>query len=153
MVLKKSFLTLCSVVMLSTSALVAADFDWMANLNLRSDSDPYRYKSGLASRFGTPESQLSIILKSVGAPADAYMVLRLAELSGKHPEYVLRQYTTKKHQGWGVLAKDLGIKPGSAGFKALKGGHDMRDMDDDRRDNKRDDRDFDRGKEHGKGKH
>ena len=156
MSLKKSFLALCSTVLLSSSVLVAAEFDWMANLNLRSDSNPMGYRSGLSSRFGTPETQLSLILKSVGAPADAYMVLRLAELSGKHPEYVLKKYQAKKHQGWGVLAKDLGIKPGSSGFKALKGGHDMRDFDD-RRDNKRDDRDRDRdngsGKEHGKKGH
>lgn len=150
MLLKKSFLALCSTVLLSSSVLLAADFDWMANLNLRSDSNPVGYRSSLASRFGTSETQLSLILKSVGAPADAYMVLRLAELSGKHPDYVLKEYQAKKHQGWGVLAKDLGIKPGSAGFKALKSGHDMRDFDD-----RRDDRDQNNGngKEHGKKGH
>lgn len=151
MQIKKFLLGAMSLMVLSGSALIAADFDWMANLNLRSDSDPYAYKSGLASRFRTPESQLSIILKSVGAPADAYMVLRLAELSGRPPEYVLKQYQTEKHKGWGVLAQDLGIKPGSSEFKALKNGHDMRDFDD-----RRDDRDRDHGnanKEHGKGKH
>lgn len=79
------------------------------------------------------------------------MVLRLAELSGRAPEYVLKQYQAKKHQGWGVLAQDLGIKPGSREFKALKGGHDMYDFDD-----KRNDRDHgNSNKEHGntKGKH
>lgn len=151
MQIKKMLLVIASMVVLSGSALSAADFDWMANLNLRSDSDPYAYKSGLASRFKAPESQLSLILKSVGAPADAYMVLRLAELSGRAPEYVLKQYQAKKHQGWGVLAQDLGIKPGSREFKALKGGHDMYDFDD-----KRNDRDHgNSNKEHGntKGKH
>lgn len=151
---KKILLSVCGFAMLGSSVLLGADFDWMAALNMRSSSDPYGYKSGLSSRFGTSETQLGLILKSVGAPADAYMVLRLAELSGRHPDYVLKQYQAKKHKGWGVLAKDLGIKPGSSGFKALKGGHDMRGFDDDRRDNKRDDgdRDQDRNKEHGKGK-
>lgn len=153
--IKKFLLTTASLMVLSGSALVAADFDWMVNLNLRSDSDPYAYKSGLSSRFRTPESQLSIILKSVGAPADAYMILRLSELSGRPPEYVLKQYQAKKHKGWGVLAQDIGIKPGSSEFKALKGGHDMRDFDD-RHDDRRDDRDRDHGnsnKEHGKKGH
>lgn len=154
MKLKSLLLTTASFVLLSGSALMAADFDWMVNLNLRSDSDPHAYRSGLASRFGTPESQLSIILKSVGAPADAYMVLRLSELSGRSHEDVLRYYQANKHKGWGVIAKDLGVKPGSSEFKALKGSHDMRDFDD-RRDDRRDDRDRDQdhGKEHGKGKH
>jgi hypothetical protein len=30
--------------------------------------------------------------------------------------------TTKKGQGWGVIAKSLGIKPGSPEFHALKRG-------------------------------
>jgi len=98
--------------------------------------------------------ELSIILKSVGAPADAYMVLRLSELSGRSHEDVLRYYQANKHKGWGVIAKDLGVKPGSSEFKALKGGHDMRDFDDSRDDRRDDrDRDQDHGKEHGKGKH
>ena len=95
MQLKKMLLVAASMLVFSGSALIAADFDWMASLNLRSDSDPYGYKSGLASRFRTPETQLSLILKSVGAPADAYMVSRLAELSGRPPEYVLKQYQGK----------------------------------------------------------
>ena len=149
MQIKKNLLILASIMVLSGSSLIAADFDWMVNLNLRSDSDPHAYRSGLMSRFGMPESELNIVLKSAGAPADAYMILRLAELSGRPPEYVLRQYQSKKHQGWGVIAQDLGIKPGSSGFKALKGGHDMRDFDD-----RRDDRDHGNGnKDHGKGKH
>lgn len=153
MKIKKILLVATSMFILSGSALMAADFDWMASLNLRSNTDPYGYQSGLASRFKAPESQLSLILKSVGAPADAYMVLRLAELSGRPPEYVLRQYQGKKSKGWGALAQDLGIKPGSREFKALKGGHDMYDFDD-RRDDRRDDRDHGNGnKEHGKKGH
>ena len=65
MQLKKMLLVAASMLVFSGSALIAADFDWMASLNLRSDSDPYGYKSGLASRFRTPETQLSLILKSV----------------------------------------------------------------------------------------
>lgn len=155
MKLKSFLLTTVSFVLLSGSALMAADFDWMVNLNLRSDSDPHAYRSGLASRFGLPESELNVVLKSAGAPADAYMVLRLSELSGRSHEDVLRHYHENKHKGWGAMAKDLGIKPGSSEFKALKSGHDMRDFDDDRRDDRRNDRDRDQehGKEHGKGNH
>jgi len=34
-------------------------------------------------------------------------------------------YQGRKGNGWGVLAKQLGIKPGSDAFKALKAGHDL----------------------------
>lgn len=149
MKLKSFLLTMVSFVLLSGSALIAADFDWMVNLNLRSDSDPHAYRSGLASRFGLPESELNVILRSAGAPADAYMVLRLSELSGRSHEDVLRHYHANKHRGWGAMAQDFGIKPGSGEFKALKAGHDMHDFDD-RRDDRRDDRDRgDRYQDHG----
>ena len=38
------------------------------------------------------------------------------------PEHVVDQYRKNKGQGWGVIAKSLGIKPGSAEFHALKEG-------------------------------
>ncbi|ARU47496.1 hypothetical protein [Sulfurospirillum diekertiae] len=151
---KSIVLATVSFVLVSSSTLFSADFDWMASLNMRSHADPYGYQAGLASRFGMPESQLSLIIKSVGAPADAYMVLRLSELSGRSHEEVLRYYQANKHKGWGVMAKDLGIKPGSSEFKALKAGHDMRDFDDRHDDRDRGDQDHGNGnKEHGKKGH
>jgi hypothetical protein len=35
---------------------------------------------------------------------------------------VVREYKAHKGQGWGVIAKNLGIKPGSKEFHALKKG-------------------------------
>jgi hypothetical protein len=40
---------------------------------------------------------------------------------------VIEQYRSSKGKGWGVLAKSLGIKPGSKEFHALKNGHDLKD--------------------------
>lgn len=143
--LKRRLIRMVAIALLGVSSLVAADFDWMVNLNLRSDSDPIRYRSDLLSRFRTPEAQLSVILKSVGSPADAYMILRLSELSGRSPDYVLQEYNKHHKQGWGVMAQNLGIKPGSSEFKALKGGHDMR-FDDNDNDHGKKPKDKDHGK-------
>jgi len=38
-----------------------------------------------------------------------------------------QKYKSDKGQGWGALAKSLGIKPGSREFHALKRGHDLYD--------------------------
>ena len=127
---KVVFKVLMLVALGSASSLMAADFDWMANLNMSSQSNPIGYRSKLSSRFGLSDSQLSLLIKGVSAPADAYMVLRLAEISGKSPEFVMKTYHGEKHQGWGKMAKDLGIKPGSKEFKALKNGHDLGGFDD-----------------------
>jgi hypothetical protein len=53
------------------------------------------------------------------------MVLRLGEMSNKPPEFVPREYKSVKGKDWGVLAKSLGIKPGSKEFHALKRGQDL----------------------------
>jgi hypothetical protein len=50
------------------------------------------------------------------------MVFQLGQMSGKQPEKVVTVYQAGKGKGWGAIAKDLGIKPGSAEFHALKNG-------------------------------
>ena len=46
-------------------------------------------------------------------------------MSGLAPNSVLQKYDASKDKGWSAMAQSLGIKPGSAEFKALKAGHDM----------------------------
>lgn len=89
------------------------------------------------------------VLGNVERPADAYLVFRLGEMSGKPPEYVMKHYKSGKVKDWGELAKSLGIKPGSKEFHALKAGHDLRD-DKGRGKEEREGRD--NGKWEGKGK-
>jgi hypothetical protein len=50
------------------------------------------------------------------------MCFWLARTSGQPMDVVLRQYKSNGKKGWGALAQSLGIKPGSAEFKALKAG-------------------------------
>ena len=56
------------------------------------------------------------------APGDIYYACALAHQLGRPCLDVLRIYERDHGQGWGVIAKRLGIKPGSAEFHALKGG-------------------------------
>ena len=53
------------------------------------------------------------------------MVMRLGELTGQPAKEVLSVYRNNRKKGWGVMAKKLGIKPGSREFHALKRGHDL----------------------------
>jgi hypothetical protein len=53
-------------------------------------------------------------------PADIYMTVELAMISGTPVDRVVEIYRVNQGKGWGVIAKQLGIKPGSAAFKALK---------------------------------
>lgn len=113
-------------VFLGTSA-IAGDFSWLKELNIRAQSDGSGFRTTLATRFKIGNAEINAVLSNVDRPADAYMVLRLGELSHRSTDYVLEHYKSDRHKGWGALAKDLGIKPGSREFHALKAGHDLRD--------------------------
>ncbi len=56
------------------------------------------------------------------APADVYMIGELSQSSGQPFAVVAERFDTNRGRGWGVIARDLGIKPGSAQFHALKNG-------------------------------
>ena len=74
------------------------------------------------------DAEVNAVLSNVDSPADAYVVLRLGEMSGRSTEYVLNKHKAGKGKGWGALAKSLGIKPGSKEFKALKSGAELKDQ-------------------------
>jgi len=113
------------VVLLAAGAAMAGDFEWMKDLNIKAQADPSGFKASLAARFKIGDAQITTVLSNVEKPADAYMVLRLGEMSGQPTDRVTERYRSAKGQGWGNLAKSLGIKPGSKEFHALKRGHDL----------------------------
>lgn len=57
-------------------------------------------------------------------PADVYMLAESAYRGGVSFDSALRVYEQHRGEGWGAMAKRLGIKPGSAEFHALKKGSD-----------------------------
>ncbi len=113
------------VIALSATAAPAGDFDWTNDLNIRAAADRDGFRAQLSARFNIGDAQVKVVLGNVDSPADAYLVLRLGEMSSKPVDYVLSKYGAEKSKGWGVLAKSLGIKPGSKEFHALKQGSDI----------------------------
>ncbi len=113
------------VLLLVSSAAVAGDFDWIRDFNIKAEANPSGFRARLATRFKIGNTQIEIVLKNVEKPADAFMVLRLGEMSKQPTEYVIGKFKSGKGKGWGALAKSLGIKPGSKEFHALKRGQDL----------------------------
>ncbi len=107
----------------------AGDFDWMRDFNLRAEADPAGFRASLATRFNLGDTQITAVLSNVRGPADAYMVFRLGEMTARPTDYVIEKYRSGQGRGWGVIAKSLGIKPGSKEFHTLKRGHDLYDYD------------------------
>jgi hypothetical protein len=116
-----------AILLLMSSVSAAGDFDWIRNLNIQAQADPSGFRARLGARFNIGNMQINTVLSNVECPADAYMVLRLGEMSNRPTDYVIREYRSDKGKGWGALAKSLGIKPGSAEFHALKNGQDLYD--------------------------
>lgn len=103
----------------------AGDFDWLQELNLRARADLSDFKLTIGTRFHIGDAEVNLVLSNVDRPADSYMVLRLSELSHRPVADVLNVYKSAHGKGWGVIARRLGIKPGSTAFHALKHGHDI----------------------------
>lgn len=103
----------------------AADFDWTLAFNAKYQLATDQFFDQMAVRFNIGNDGVSAVVEATKDYANAYIVFRLAEISKKPVDSVLDVYQSQKGQGWGALAKRLGIKPGSAEFKALKAGHDL----------------------------
>lgn len=114
----------------SSAVLAASDFDWTNDFNIKAEADQSGFKASLAARFKLGDAQINAVLGNVEKPADAYMILRLGEMSGKPTDSVMEKYRSEKGKGWGAMAKSLGIKPGSKEFHALKRGSDIKENDD-----------------------
>ena len=123
----KTVFVLMIMTLLVSSAALAGDFDWLRDLNIQAEADPSGFRARLGARFKIGDTEIRTVLGNVREPADAYMVLRLAEMSRQPTDYVVDQYRSGSGKGWGALAKNLGIKPGSKEFHALKNGDDLQD--------------------------
>lgn len=118
------FVMMLGLFLVSSSAS-AGDFDWIKDFNIRAEADPSGFRAELGARFKIGDLEIKTVLGNVEKPSDAYTLLRLGEMSNQPVEQVIEKYKVEKDKGWGVLAKSLGIKPGSSDFKALKEGQDL----------------------------
>ncbi|MFA4829874.1 MAG: hypothetical protein WC855_12795 [Thermodesulfovibrionales bacterium] len=100
-----------------------SDLDsFIHTLNVQAEADLPGFKANLSAQFGVPMPQVDVLIKSVDRPGDAYMCLRVGQIAKQPTEMVVKEYRTHKGKGWGVIAKNLGIKPGSKEFHELKRG-------------------------------
>jgi hypothetical protein len=139
-------LSLLSAVLLTflvaLPAPASSDLDvFVSNLNVQAQADLGSFKVRLSTQFGVPAVKVDAVMASVKTPADAYMCFRVGQVASKPVEVVTKEYQANQGKGWGVIAKNLGIKPGSKEFHDLKKGNFNGD-----------DQDSGKGKGKGKGK-
>lgn len=96
---------------------------FMGDLNNQAYANRNDYSYRMSNQFNVPAYRVDSILKGVREPADAFMCFQLGRMLNIAPERVLETYHSSRGQGWGEVAKRLGIKPGSPEFHALKNGN------------------------------
>ncbi len=114
----------CFLSITGLASISHADLDgFLASLNAQARVDLPGFHAKLSAQFGVPLPTVERIYAQVRVPGDVFMCLQLGEFAHQPPEVVVQRYQKGKGKGWGVLAKELGIKPGSAEFHALKSGN------------------------------
>ena len=87
----------------------------------------YRYREPFIDEMvryhGAPRDLVrDLLVNERWAPGDIYYACSIASIIGRPCRYVVDQWERDHGQGWGVMAKRMGIKPGSAEFHRLKKG-------------------------------
>jgi hypothetical protein len=110
------------VLLLPTLSLAKGLDSFLGEINVSAQADIGSFRADLSATFGVSSGEVDGLFEIFGSPADVYITLRIGEVADVKIERVVDQYRTSKGQGWGAIAKNLGIKPGSAEFHALKQG-------------------------------
>ncbi len=119
--MNKILLAVLALLLLCSPAIASLD-DFLGNLNIQARADMNGFSAKISAQFGVPEVQVRTVIGTVKEPSDAFMVFQLGQMAQRPPETVVQVYSANRGKGWGVIAKSLGIKPGSPEFHALKRG-------------------------------
>ncbi|WP_100613413.1 hypothetical protein [Confluentibacter citreus] len=90
-------------------------------INTQARSDLSSFRKDLILSYNVSEKKLDYMGVNLGmVPGDMYLSLEISRIARVPLDDVLIVYRKHKAKGWGVIAKQLGIKPGSAEFHQLK---------------------------------
>ena len=90
-------------------------------MNQEAKGDPDNFLRQLSAKYGTPEQELRQVRESHAfGCADLFMATAVAKASGKPVSEVAERYKKSEGKGWGLAAQEMGVKPGSKAFQAMK---------------------------------
>lgn len=93
----------------------------LSNLNVEAGVQTDAFVSELSISYSIPKVHIEELVYNRRMPfADVFVSVWLASSMKKPLSVAVKEYDMNKDKGWGVMAKNLGIKPGSDAFHALK---------------------------------
>jgi len=92
----------------------------LSNLNVEAGVHVDAFVSELSISYTIPKVQIEDLVYTMRMPfGDVFVSVWLAASMKKPLSAVAKEYDVNKDKGWGVMAKNLGIKPGSDSFHSL----------------------------------
>lgn len=96
---------------------------WLGDMNRYGARYPEPFIDEMVRYHNAPRPLVLELLQSRHwNPGDVYYACALASVLGRPCRYVVDLYEADRGQGWGAVAQQLGIKPGSREFHQLKKG-------------------------------
>lgn len=96
---------------------------WLADVNQYGARYREPFVDELHRYYGAPRDLVTDLLTNRRwAPGDVYYACAIASVIGRSCRYVVDEWERDNAEGWGAVAKRLGVKPGSPEFHRLKRG-------------------------------
>lgn len=96
---------------------------WLGDMNRYGTRYREPFVDEMVRYHGAPRELVTELLVSRHwAPGDVYYACTLAQVVDRACRDVADEWQVSHSQGWGVVARRLGVQPGSAGFQRLKNG-------------------------------
>lgn len=93
----------------------------LSNLNVEAGLHVDAFVSELSISYALPKVQIEDLVYNRRMPfGDVFISVWLASSLRKPLSVVVREYELNRDKGWGVMARNLGIQPGSKEFHSLK---------------------------------
>lgn len=93
----------------------------LRRINVSAQADFGVFRTEISSLYRVPSARIDELHTSFRmSPADIFFSLEIGRVTNRSLEYILPIYQKNRGKGWGVIAKELGIKPGSPAFHSLK---------------------------------
>jgi len=93
----------------------------LGQINERANADPDGFFRQLSLKHNIPEEEIRQAKEQRGLSyGDTFMATVLSWISKRSIGVVAEEYQHNQGNGWGVMAMNMGIKPGSPEFKRMK---------------------------------
>jgi hypothetical protein len=93
---------------------------FLKDISTKAKDNINNFVSDAVATFNIAKDKVESLIKIMD-PGDVFMTLQTAQIVNKPVDDVKTAYLKNKDKGWGEIAKEMGIKPGSKEFHALKG--------------------------------